>query len=81
MHSKQRDKFHVQRLDAENKLILEHSSRAFAYDEAGNKSGEAGRASNARLDWGNREPWKSFKQRRDMVKSVVQKGPCNQGAQ
>lgn len=80
MHSKQRDKFHVQRLDAENKLVLEHCSRAFACDEAGNKSGEVGRASNARLDWGNREPWKSLKQRRGMVKSVVQKDPRSQRA-
>lgn len=37
---------------------MEHFSRAFAYDEIGTKSGEVGRASNARLGRGNREPWK-----------------------
>lgn len=34
---------HVQRLAIEIKLVLEHSSVAFTYDAAGNKTGEVGR--------------------------------------
>lgn len=38
-------------------------------------------ASNASPDRGNREPWKGFKQRRGMVRSVIPKGLCGQGGQ
>lgn len=51
------------------------------HDGAGDLSGEVGRASNARLDWGNGKPWEGFEQRRAMVRSGVHKDLCSQRGQ
>lgn len=65
----------VQRLGAEYKLILEKASRAFASDEAGNRSGEVSRSPNGRLTWDSGEPWKGGQ------RFMLTKDPRSQGGQ